>query len=421
MDYLCELPNDAARRKALKNLPRGLYPTYERLLRRVKASNEEAQKLVQRTLKWIARGTRITTEQLCEAISINLGDKYRDVEAIPDETEILRNCSSLVRLSVDGSRFEFAHFTVEEFLKNLDGTTDGEFAAYHISPKHIKKEVSKICLTYLNFLDFDKGGNASEKITTDRFIQYPFRKYVLKWWKRHARDADWNDTQLFSLATEIFHPSKPNTLISLVQDELPNYSDNGIFPDEDTLATINCGIKEATALHYAARYSLPEVCKWLVENGCDVNRRSAFGTPLHCAQLSHNAVCGPFDDCLADYMSYTTAKELETIDLLLNAGADPSINYHDTCGELSPLFFAVYRADLVTARRLLQKGAIVDDQFVSLLIEYIGDHEAWVKLHDIWEHAKNTSLGEENRARFLQYALKAQGSGVTELFPSYFH
>lgn len=417
MDYLCELPNDAARRKALKNLPRGLYPTYERILRRVEERNEEAQKLVQRTLIWIANGGVMSTEQLCEAISINLGDKCRDVEAIPDETEILRNCSSLVRLSVDGSRFEFAHFTVEEFLKNLDGTVNGEFAAYHISPKHIKNELFKICLTYLNFLDFDKGGNASEKITTDRFIQYPFREYVLRWWGDSARAADWNDTQLFSLATEIFHPSKPNTLISLVQDEVPSYGRYGIYPKEDALATINCGIKEATALHYAAMNSLSEVCKWLVENGCDVNRRSTFGTPLHCAQLSYEAFSGSWSDSLEGEIFEKTTKELETIDLLLNAGADPNIDYHSTSGELSPLFLAVHGEDLVTARRLLQKGAIVDDRFVNLLIKHRGNDEAWDDLHNILEHAENTSLGEENRARALQYALEAQSSGVTKLFP----
>lgn len=415
MDYLCELPNDAARRKALKNLPRGLYPTYERILRRVEEGNEEAQKLVQRTLKWIANArSGMNTEQLCEAISINLGDKCRDVEAIPDETEILRNCSSLVRLSVDGRRFEFAHFTVEEFLKNLDGTMNGEFAAYHISPKHIENEFSKICLTYLNFLDFDKGGNASEKISTDRSIQYPFREYVLRWWNHHARNADWNDKQLFSLAAEIFHPSKPNTLVSLIQDEA---SWVHCDLDEDALATVNRGIKEATALHYAAVYSLPEVCKWLVENGCDVNRRSAFGTPLHCAQLSYDAFYGSLYNSLEGEMYEKTAKELEIIDLLLNAGADPNINYHSTSGELPPLFLAVHGKDPVTARRLLQKGAIVDDRFVNLFIEHRENDIAWDNFHNILEHAKNTSLGEESRARALRCALKAHNSGVTELFP----
>jgi ankyrin repeat protein len=421
MDYLCELPNDAARRKALKNLPRGLNPTYERILRHVKESNEEAQKLVRRTLKWIAHDKNsvdgMTTEQLCEAISINLGDKCRDLEAVPDETEILRNCSSLVRLSVDGRRFEFAHFTVEEFLKSLDGTKDGEFAAYHISSNHIENELSKVCFTYLNFLDFDKGGNASKEITTDRFKQCAFREYVVSYWEYHACVSDWNDTQLFSLATELFHPSKPNTLISLVQDQIPDYSRYGIYPNEEALAIINCGITEATALHYAAMYSLSEVCKWLIENGCDVNRRSAFGTPLHCAQLSFTAFSGSFYGITDDQIFDKTAKELETIDLLLNAGADPNINYHSTSGELSPLFLAVRYNDLVTTQRLLQKGAIVDDRFVNLVIEHAGNDEAWDYLQNILENAKNTSLGEETRARALQYALRAHTSGITGLFP----
>ena len=270
----------------------------------------------------------MNTAQLCEAISINFGDKCRDVEAIPDETEILRNCSSLVRLSVDGRRFEFAHFTVEEFLKNLDGTKDGEFVAYHISLNRIGNELSKVCLTYLNFVDFDQGGNASLETTTNRFKQYPFRKYVVKNWSQHARSSDWNDTRLFALATELFHPSKPSTLISWAKDIVPYWSRPGIYQNEDDLATINCGIAEATALHYAAMFSLSEVCKWLIENGRDVNRRSAFGTPLHCAQLSFTA----FYDCIHEHMAFPThdraAKELETIDLLLSAGADPKINSH---------------------------------------------------------------------------------------------
>ena len=350
----------------------------------------------------------MTTAELCEAISINLGDKYRDLEAVPDETEILRNCRSFIRLSVDGRRFEFAHFTVEEFLKNLDSTGDGEFAAYHISSNHIETELSKVCLTYLNFLDFDKGGNASKEITTDRFERYAFRKYAVKFWPDHARVSDWNDTQLCSLAAELLHPSKPNTLISWVQDQ---FSTLGIDSEYD-LAMFNCGIKEATALHYAAMYGLSEMCKWLIEKGCDLNRRSAFGTPLHCAQLSYRAFYG------SRYLVggvETYVENLEIIDLLLNAGADPNISYHSKSIELSPLFLAVHCNDLVTTQRLLQKGAMVDDRFVNLLIEHTGRDEALDYLQNIFENAKNTSLGEETRARALQLALRAQTSDITQL------
>ena len=120
MDYMCELPNDDARRKALDSLPPDLNSTYERILNRVNQSNAETQKLVRRALRWITYGNGIgslTTAALCEAVSINFGDTKRNFQAVPDEFEILHWCSSLVRKSPDGKRLELAHFTVLEFLK----------------------------------------------------------------------------------------------------------------------------------------------------------------------------------------------------------------------------------------------------------------------------------------------------------------
>lgn len=128
MDYLCELPNDAARRKALNSLPPDLNSTYERILGRVNHSNSETQKLVQRALRWISgefldfdsdMNGKLSTEALCEAVSVDLGSKQRNSQAIPDEYEILHWCSSLVRKSASG-KLEFAHFTVQEFLQQID-------------------------------------------------------------------------------------------------------------------------------------------------------------------------------------------------------------------------------------------------------------------------------------------------------------
>ena len=418
MDYLCELPNDAARRKALKDLPRGLKPTYERLLRRVNESNEEVQKLVQRTLKWIAHDKSglggMNVAQLCEAISINLGDECMNFEAIANETEILRNCSSLVRLSADGRRFEFAHFTVQEFLKNLDGTKDGQFVAYQIDSDHIETELSKVCLTHLNFHDFDKGGNASEDITNDRFSKYPLRQYIVCFWRYHAQSSDWSDTELLSLGTQFFHPSKPNTLISWAQNHIPIYAFYDQYTKEDVLAKINRCIAEASALHLAAMYGLSEVCKWLIKNGCEVNRMSVFGTPLHCAQLSSKAFCGSFDSVVGGQIRAKTAKKLETIDFLLNAGADPNINYPDKTGDLSPLFLAADGGDLVTTKRLLQMGSTVDDRLMNLLIE----HKVWGEAYDcILGHASDIFLEEDTRARTLQDAIMRGSLEANRLLP----
>lgn len=119
MDYICELPNDAARRAALGSLPPDLNSTYERILSRVNQCNLETQKLVRRALRWLAYDGStqyLTVEALCEAVSVDLGSTRRNPEAISDDYEILRRCSSLVRRSEDGERLELAHFTVKEFL-----------------------------------------------------------------------------------------------------------------------------------------------------------------------------------------------------------------------------------------------------------------------------------------------------------------
>ena len=181
MDYLCELPNDAARRRALNELPRGLNSTYDRLLHRVNGSNRDVKRLVRRTLNWIAHGGGyLTAKGLCEAVSVNIGDTCRNTEAVPSELEVLRWCSSLIQMSVDGSRFEFAHFTVQEFLMNIDKAKDGELSAFGIGHNHLERELTKVCLAYINFSDFDQDCNVGQEDSNVRFPQYPFREYAVR-------------------------------------------------------------------------------------------------------------------------------------------------------------------------------------------------------------------------------------------------
>src|SRR5213078_87216 len=106
----CELPTDSARRKALTQLPPTLNATYERILERVNNSNEHVRNIVQRTLLWIGFAyDSLTISELCEAVSISDNSTSLDPDDIVDEAEIARWCSSLVRKSSDGVRFEFAH------------------------------------------------------------------------------------------------------------------------------------------------------------------------------------------------------------------------------------------------------------------------------------------------------------------------
>ena len=415
LDYLCELPHDAARRKALDDLPRGLIPTYERLLRRVNRRNKETQKLVQRTLKWIAYEkqsgladglgeefiTRLTAKQLCQAISINFGDKWWNSEAVPEETEVLRDCSSLVRISVDGC-FEFAHFTVEEFLKNIDPVRDREFAAYYIYSPLIETELTKTCLTYLNLQDFNQSGNVNIKVISNRFTQYPFRSYVVHCWPYHAERSNWGDLELCSLAAEFFHPSKRNTLISWAQDLIFLWGFHGYFPLERLFSMINRGLTEASALHYAVMSGVPWVCDWLLKCGCDVNQKTALGTPLHYALLHE----GHFMDLKPNvfsmpYDKLNTSYGIQKICLLLENGADPNVRYSSDSGVLSPLVMTLYNTEPLATRLLLEKGAIVDEQFLDSLFARAHDIGSGIET-DFLQYARNVALGEKALVRLLE-------------------
>ncbi|KAI4181822.1 MAG: hypothetical protein LQ348_004959, partial [Seirophora lacunosa] len=144
MDYLCELPNDSSRRKALGDLPPTLKETYERILRRVNASSKDVQLLVSRVLRWIICARKpLKIEALCEAVSIDLGDTEMEDDKISDETEILRWCSSLVRQAANGGYLELAHFTVKEFLKGIGPEDNGEFALYRIGSGHGEDHLAK--------------------------------------------------------------------------------------------------------------------------------------------------------------------------------------------------------------------------------------------------------------------------------------
>lgn len=372
MDYLCDLPHDSARRKALSALPPTLNATYERILRRVNASNRDVQTLVSRALRWIIHqkswyDMELSTAALCEAVSVNIGDSRRDLEAICDESDILRWCSSLVRKSADGDTIELAHFTVKEFLLQLQDEDTGEFAVYRIGPGHDEIELAKVCLTYLNFQDFNQGGDLSLGTMESRGKEYPFRTYAVLHWFDYAKDH-LDDPGLFTLVTELLSPSKPNNLISWAQDYLAGFlymSSKEKVPLD--LTRLNAAIAESSALHYAALLALPKICKWLIDRGCDVNRGSLLGTPLHCGLSGHSGLL--FDNPFRRENARSTPEGQSVILVLLEEGADPNEPFIEPRDAWSPLAMSICSFDYVSTVRILQKGARLDEHCLTLLEE----------------------------------------------------
>ncbi|KAL8781669.1 MAG: hypothetical protein Q9213_005886 [Squamulea squamosa] len=415
MDYLCELPNDASRRKALGSLPPTLNATYERILRRVNASNQDVQSLVARSLRWIICNqtkSRFTTDILCEAVSINLGDTRRDAEAVPDGVDILRWCSSLVRTSEDGRCIEIAHFTVVEFLEQIDDGEDGEFAAYRVGRGHDDIELAKVCLTYLNFQEFNKQTQFSEQVIQQRFEDFPLRRYAVWHWADHA-SGHLDDAELYSLVQRLLSPSKPNTLISWVQDRLTFCWDHSMYADPLAMSIMDAGIAEASSLHYAAMLGFAKVCKWLIEAGCDVNRSSAFGTALYNNGLLYDRAGFLIGD-----------DEQSVVNIFLQAGADPNHYISTPVGQLSPLFLGLFHCDISVAMDLLKMGAMIDERCLALLendlyrmVDIGHDPHHWDKgdLEFVIKHIESKNVEACHFSRYMEIVTEANnGEGIDD-------
>ena len=358
MDYLCELPTDSARRKALNSLPPTLDATYARILRRVNESNHDVQIMVQRSLRWIAHAQwALDVAELCEAISVNPGDTLLDREGIPAVEEILRCCSSLIRRSMSGSGLEFAHFTVKEYLQKLDEVADNEFGAYHIQELPCQIELAEVCLTYLNLDDFGQVDVTDEEARTRRMRDYALRSYAVRVWRQHA-EADMLNERIFPLIQQLFCPSKSSNLITWAQD----YGDFEASFDDFSFDAVNLCLATTGPLHYAAILAIPELCTWLLHEGCEVNQRSLCGTPLQCTIFGNYALtAGKIE--ISEILEVGKEEEdvKSTLITLLESGADPNCCYDNGETKLSLLGIVAYFQWKSSCLELLRRGAVIDE------------------------------------------------------------
>ena len=214
VDYLCELPNDRARREALKSLPPDLNSTYERLLERVNESNPHNQRVVQRTIMWLIYGFPMSSSALCEAISIDFSDEDLDEESIFSTTDVLRCCRSLIRLAPVG--FELAHFTVKEFFLGLQPTSHPKMMPYYMEEGRSRLEMARTCLTYLNFRRFGNGSVATlDEYKTVNGVN-PFKAHCSRYWANYWQSR-WSDEISRSLVQKLFDPKNLQNFSSLKQ------------------------------------------------------------------------------------------------------------------------------------------------------------------------------------------------------------
>lgn len=151
---LCRQACDADIRTAIAKLPRDLPQTYNRLLSRISSSGKEA--IVENIFRWLAAAKRpLSVWELREAIAVRPEDEYLIRDRLVNNPDGVVNwCNNLVVMDEEEEIVQFAHHSVQQFL--LSESSDTTTKRFHFRQTDADSQAGEICVTYLNFNDFER-------------------------------------------------------------------------------------------------------------------------------------------------------------------------------------------------------------------------------------------------------------------------
>ena len=155
IEDIAQLDTDEEIISALKQLPKDLPATYERLLGKVLAHGKE--NLVEKVLSWVAIAQRpMTLMELREAISIKADQKRIDRNRmINDINSIIRWSFNLLTLDEENFVVQFAHYTVKEHLLR-SRPLNNQLERFAFDEKTLNTYAAMTCCTYLQLSDFER-------------------------------------------------------------------------------------------------------------------------------------------------------------------------------------------------------------------------------------------------------------------------
>lgn len=312
LDYLCGFSSDFERRSALGQLPPSLHETYLRLLQRFRALPSSTQSKVQMCLHFIAFSpVRLPINSLLAAISTPevIGARL-DADNMVSEAEIASKCGSLLRKTDDGDFFEFAHFSVREFLEHeyLAGIPD--LKMYRISRERSNEMLAEQSLRFLQLSNFDAEFTDSESLTdyildSANKLQQPvigFHCHAVRLSVVLSKHVQ-SDSTSISLTKSLFQPQKSSCFLLFTTSlcfDLTYYlirigliQCKGVEPYRELAQKLL--LDDFRPLHLAAALNLPDVCLHLIDAGSNLNAGSSLGSPFELCCESFLRIV--LDDC----------------------------------------------------------------------------------------------------------------------------
>ncbi|KAF5981885.1 hypothetical protein FCOIX_4024 [Fusarium coicis] len=315
IDHICDLPNNKARKKALTELPPTLSETYDRVLRRVMQCPPETQTCIRRALQWIALASpKMNIPSLCEAVSFQPDMDVFDADDIIEPEIISRNCGCLLRKSLDGNYFEFAHFTVLEYLERT------EIGNFRYSEEDAYRSFAQTSIAYLLLPPFDRVPTIIDTVEAayakERNQKHPFYKFAAYTPLGRQRSTTsypihlkvMEEEPVLELLKQLFDVHKTGNFRAWAHAVL-----SGGQAELSIIHQLSNG-----PLHLAVFLLSPKLCQFLIDSGIDVDVVRGNATPLAMAIAMEEG--GFLEERMKDHR--VMDQMTRTINVLLDNGAD---------------------------------------------------------------------------------------------------
>lgn len=392
LDYLCGFSSDFERRKALGQLPPTLHETYLRVLQRLSRLPTPTQSQIQMCFQFIAFSpSRLTTVQLREAISTpEAVGSHLNEDNMVSEDEIAEKCGSLLKKSADDTSFEFAHFSVREFLEHKSLIETPGLESYRISQSECHRLLAIQSLRYLQLSNFvfdqpDLENLRKHTYTIFKNGNHRFHLLAAEYSLRLMARVSSQPT-LHNLMISLFHPSKTSCLVLFAYGVCSHLVEHcvakGVITGDvqtwhhqyaEKLVSADC-----QPIHLAAALNLPSVCDYLISTGSDCSVRSSFGTPFEFSVASilrlildgcdwtsigalYHHLRGPIQTLLGTGTQRNSTVEIFERTSPVQQAPDQSLQSEDTSMLRPACIIAFVQNDFRVLQRLLSRGMTLED------------------------------------------------------------
>ncbi|KXH56229.1 hypothetical protein CNYM01_13769 [Colletotrichum nymphaeae SA-01] len=346
LDSLAKCLHPQAIREALRNLPRDLNETYQRMLQSI---SPELRDDAFRLLQFLVHAKRpLTVSEAVDVIATLIEKGQREFSAerrLLRDDDILCYCPSLVSIAeverdeVIVREIQLAHFSVKEYLV--------ERSQFNL--QMASSAIARTCLTYIKSIDCEFRNMRST---------FPLARY--------AAEVTLVNAQLAESVQGTFDDA-----VTFFRDEA-TFKRWGYLYQPDRHWKDEPGFPEAESLYYTCLGGLSKVSRSLVERGADANAQGGeYGNALQAASYrGHqeivqllvdkgadvNAQSGHYGDAL---QAASSDGHQEIVQLLLDSGADANAQGGYFGNALQA---ASYRGHQEIVQLLVDKGANVNAQ-----------------------------------------------------------